>query len=672
MSKNLLDQELSPYLLQHKDNPVHWQPWGKKALDEARTYNKPILLSVGYAACHWCHVMAHESFEDQETADVMNKLFINIKVDREERPDIDKIYMNAIHIMGEQGGWPLTMFLTPEGNPFWGGTYFPKTPNYGRPGFIQVLNQIATIYETQSDKVTENCTTLKQALEQKIKKDDTQVLTIEIADQVANRLLQQIDYTHGGLKGAPKFPQTQILELLLRVGIRLDLPEYQDAVTISLTQMSQGGIYDHLGGGYSRYSVDALWLAPHFEKMLYDNALIIELLIQVFQKTGEPLFRRRIEETIHWLQREMVTEEGAFSASLDADSEGVEGKFYVWSSEEIRIILEGDYSAFAKIYDVTEEGNWEQVNILNRLKSKHLENDTIEEALLRNRETLLNHREKRIRPGLDDKILSDWNGLMISALTHSSIVFKKPDWLNMAQKAYDYIVGSMIIDGQLHHAARMGKVHHLATSEGYANMMRAGLSLYQATNDDTYLNSVIEFNTSLYNHYWDDTDRGYYFTADNSESLIVRTRSASDDATPNANGIMVQNLVLLSLLTGDQNHLQRADQILSAFTTELFQNIFNSASMLIGFEMRMDLLSVVIACGNDQRSNQNMVETVRANLPASAALLIAEPGMHLNNQHPAYGKSSIDNQPTVYICRNYTCSAPLVSVDKIRQELSAL
>jgi len=672
MSKNLLGSEISPYLLQHKDNPVHWYPWGKEALDQARKLNRPILLSVGYAACHWCHVMAHESFEDDETAEVMNRLFINIKVDREERPDIDKIYMNAIHLMGEQGGWPLTMFLTPTGEPFWGGTYFPKRPNYGRPGFIQVLDQIAEIHKNQPDKVKTNCDAISQALAKRTEKDETHTLTVDIADQVANRLLQQIDFNHGGLKGAPKFPQTIILDLLWRAGIRLNLPEYRDAVTISLTRMSQGGIYDHLGGGYARYSVDEFWLAPHFEKMLYDNALILDLLIRAFQTTAEPLFHQRIEETIEWVQREMVTKEGAFCASLDADSEGVEGKFYVWSAEEIKQHLGPDFGAFAQTYDVSDAGNWEQVNILNRLKSGSLGNDDIEQTLSLNRKTLLKYREERIRPGLDDKILSDWNGLMIASMASAAMAFGNNHWLEKAKKAHHYIITTMIIDGQLHHAARLGKIQHLTTSEGYANMIRASLALHQATGETDYLNTAIDLNSSLYEHYWDCDDGGYFFTADNAESLIVRTRSHHDDATPNANGIMAQNLIRLYLLTGNQEHLDRVDQIISAFTTDMFQNIFNSASLLVAFEMRMALLSVVVAPGKDTRHNQDMLKTVRSCIPATAALLIINADIALAKNHPAQGKSSIDNRPTIYICQNNTCTSPLIETEGITQALIAL
>ncbi len=672
MSKNLLGKEISPYLLQHKDNPVHWHPWGKEALDKAAKLNRPILLSVGYAACHWCHVMAHESFEDEETAEVMNRLFINIKVDREERPDIDKIYMSAINLMGEQGGWPLTMFLTPAGEPFWGGTYFPKTPGYGRPGFIQVLNQIAEIFGKHPDRIKTNCDAIGQALSKRPEKNKSRILTIDIANQVANRLLHQVDFNLGGLKGAPKFPQTIILDLLWRAGIRLALPEFRDAVTISLTRMSQGGIYDHLGGGYARYSVDELWLAPHFEKMLYDNALILDLLIRAYQVTAQPLFYRRIKQTIEWVQREMMTDEGAFCASLDADTEGHEGKFYVWSAQELRQLLGSDFAAFAKFYDVTDAGNWESVNILNCLKSGKIENQELELTLRKNREKLLDHREKRTRPGLDDKILSDWNGLMISTLATAAAVFENDQWKEMAEKAHHYITTTMIIDGQLQHAARLGKIRHQATSEGYANMIRASLALHQTTGDINYLKTAIDLNSSMYEHYWDHTEGGYFFTADNAENLIVRTRSHQDDATPNANGTMAQNLIRLYLLTGDQEHLERCDQIISAFTSDIFQNIFNSASLLIAYDMRMALLSIVVAPGKDKELNRCILRTVRSSIPATAALLIVKSDTQLTKTHPAHGKSAKDDLPTVYICQNNTCANPLTEKDSIIQALKAL
>ncbi|HEX4828207.1 MAG TPA: thioredoxin domain-containing protein, partial [Xanthobacteraceae bacterium] len=367
--ENRLARETSPYLLQHKHNPVDWWPWGTEALAEAKRTNKPILLSVGYAACHWCHVMAHESFEDAATAQVMNDLFVNIKVDREERPDIDQIYMSALHHLGEHGGWPLTMFLTPNGEPFWGGTYFPKTSRYGKPAFVDLLREVERVFRQDPQSVEQNRSALMARLAASARPKGRVVIAAPELDRAANQIAGMIDPVNGGMRGAPKFPQPMMLEFLWRAGQRLNDKRYFGAVELTLTRICEGGIYDHLGGGFSRYSVDERWLVPHFEKMLYDNALLLELLALAYQRSANDLFRRRARETVAWLAREMTTEEGAFCASLDADSEGQEGKFYVWSLPEIATVLGNDDAAvFAAHYDVTAGGNFEGHNILNRLK----------------------------------------------------------------------------------------------------------------------------------------------------------------------------------------------------------------------------------------------------------------------------------------------------------------
>src|ERR1700737_3808153 len=366
--ENRLARETSPYLLQHKHNPVDWWPWGTAALAEAKSKNKPILLSVGYAACHWCHVMAHESFEDEATAGVMNELFVNIKGDGERRPDIDQIYMGALHPLGEHGGWPLTMFLTPDGEPFWGGTYFPNTSRYGKPAFADLLREVARIFREAPQSVEQNRSALMTRLAASARPQGRVVVGEAELDRVAQQIAGMIDPVHGGMRGAPKFPQPMMLELLWRAGTRRNDERYFGLVEISLARMCEGGIYDHLGGGFSRYSVDERWLTPHFEKMLYDNALILELLALAWQRSGNALFRSRARETVGWLEREMTTPQGAFCASLDADSEGEEGKFYVWSYDEIiRLLGIEDGTFFAEAYDATPEGNFEGHNILNRL-----------------------------------------------------------------------------------------------------------------------------------------------------------------------------------------------------------------------------------------------------------------------------------------------------------------
>src|SRR5215470_3059978 len=400
--ENRLARETSPYLLQHKHNPVDWWAWGTEALAEAKRANKPILLSVGYAACHWCHVMAHESFEDDATAQVMNDLFVNIKVDREERPDIDHIYMSALHHLGEHGGWPLTMFLTPAGEPVWGGTYFPNTARYGRPSFVDVLREVSRIFREEPANVEQNRKALMERLAQAAKPADRVTLGARELDGAAAAIGRAFDPVNGGFRGAPKFPQCPMLEMLWRAFARTRDDRFAAVVELTLERMSDGGIYDHLGGAFSRYSVDERWLVPHFEKMLYDNAQLLELLALAHARTGKPLFATRARETVAWLAREMATPGGAFAASLDADSEGEEGKFYVWSLAEIEEVLgQEDAALFARIYDVSAQGNFEGHNILNRLKSLELRDKTTEARLAEMRAKLLKRRAERVRPGWD-------------------------------------------------------------------------------------------------------------------------------------------------------------------------------------------------------------------------------------------------------------------------------
>ena len=433
MDRNRLGEETSPYLLQHKDNPVHWQPWGSEALAAAKAEDKPILLSVGYAACHWCHVMERESFENEAIAALMNEHFVCIKVDREERPDLDAIYQNALALMGEQGGWPLTMFLTPDGHPFWGGTYFPPEPRWGRPGFPQVLIAIGNAYHADKDTVAKNVAALREGLRRLEQPQSGEGGAPEIStglfNRVAERLLREVDPLNGGIGTAPKFPQCGIFELLWRAWKRIRQEPYRDAVIRTLTTISQGGIYDHLGGGYARYATDARWLVPHFEKMLYDNAELISLLTLVWQETRNPLYAQRVNETIGWLEREMTGPEGGFFSSLDADSEHEEGKFYVWSEAEIDRVLGERTALFKQFYDVAPEGNWEGHNILNRLHHPALADAETETELARCREMLLAARAPRVRPGLDDKVLADWNGLIIAALAEAGLAFERLDWL---------------------------------------------------------------------------------------------------------------------------------------------------------------------------------------------------------------------------------------------------
>ena len=656
--ENRLGRETSPYLLQHQENPVNWWAWGPQALAEAKRSGKPILLSVGYAACHWCHVMAHESFEDEETAGLMNDLFVNIKVDREERPDVDAIYMAALHELGEQGGWPLTMFLTSGAEPFWGGTYFPKQARYGRPGFVHVLKEIARVYREEPAKVKQNADALKERLAPKFDgASDAMPNDAALAD-LAPRLLQLVDPTHGGHRGAPKFPQAQFFNFLWRAGLRYGLPNPLEAVTITLTHIAQGGIYDHLGGGFARYSVDERWLVPHFEKMLYDNALLLELLTEVWRETKSPLFALRARDTVDWLLREMRSE-SAFASSLDADSEGEEGKFYVWSAAEIEDVLGPDNAPlFAEIYDVTSEGNFEGHNILNRNNSLELSDQTTEARLTLMRSKLIARRGGRVRPGFDDKVLADWNGLMIAALAKAAHAFDKPEWLEAAERAFDFINTRMTLQGRLLHSYRHNEAKAPATATDYANMIRAALALANVTGKSEYVEQARKWTGVLDRHYWAEGHGGYYLAADDTDDLIVRQINSLDDATPNANGTMVSNLMALYSWTGDERYRNRAEELVRAFAGAASRSVFSHTGLLTG---AIDLnapahIVIVVPEGGDAKELRNALNHV--SLP-NAVVQEVRDGESLSGNSPAHGKTAIEGKPTAYLCIGPQCSAPV-------------
>ena len=666
MSENRLGQETSPYLLQHKDNPVHWWAWGPEALAEAKRTNKPILLSVGYAACHWCHVMAHESFEDEATAAVMNDLYINIKVDREERPDIDAIYMGALHRMGEQGGWPLTMFLDPDGRPFWGGTYFPPQPRWGKPSFQRVLHEVQRIYREEPDKVTHNAELITGMLKAATGPAGQVQVTDQLLEQLTTRMVTAIDPVNGGIQGAPKFPQWSFFWLLWRGGIRYDRETALRAVENTLRHICQGGIYDHLGGGFARYAVDDRWLVPHFEKMLYDNALLIDLMTEVYRETGDPLLAQRISETVDWLEREMIAEDGGFAASLDADSEGEEGKFYVWSAAEIADVLGPDDARFfSAVYDVSPEGNWEGHNILNRLSSLGRRSEAEEARLSELRSKLLARRAGRIRPGWDDKVLADWNGLMIAALASAAPIFRQPRWLELAQNAFSFVMERMVIDSRLRHSYRAGQLKAPATASDYANMVLAALRLCQATTVSSYLETAIQLTDVLDRHYWDASAGGYFMTADDTPDVIVRMKSASDDATPNANAIMMTNLVHLFMMTGKTEYLDRAEAILNAFGVELQQNLIGHAGLLAN---TMDLMSpqhVVVLSGGDEGVAAALEAAVTTVSLPGALQHFVEDTAFLAEAAALAGKRPIQGKATAYVCTDQQCSAPLTDPDAL-------
>jgi len=668
LSYNRLAEETSPYLLQHKDNPVHWWPWGQAAFAEARHTGKPVLLSVGYAACHWCHVMAHESFEDAEIAGLMNDLFVNIKVDREERPDVDALYMAALHELGEQGGWPLTMFLTPEGEPFWGGTYFPKTPSYGRASFPHVLREIARIHRDETQNVRTNVEALKSALRPGKDGPSSEVMTETMLADFARRLSDALDPVNGGLVGAPKFPNCVIYGFLWKLGLRGGLDKCIKGTEFTLAQMCQGGIYDHLGGGFARYTVDARWLVPHFEKMLYDNAQLVDLMTEVWKETRNPLLALRVRETVEWLLREMAAPDGGFASSYDADSEGEEGRFYVWSHDEILALLGAEDGAlFAAAYDVTPQGNWEHANILNRLHHAGLPSPDDEARLAPMRRALFEARARRVPPGWDDKVLTDWNGLAIAALVHAAETFQEPRWLDAARAAYAFVKERLYRDGRLLHSYRDGKAHTPGVASDYANMIAAALRLYLVAGDKTALEDAKSW-TEVMNRHYAAEQGGYYLSADDTGDIIIRMISARDDATPNANAVMLSNLSALHLITGDMDYEERAETVQRG----LLAGALRVPTLHTGFFAGLlDVIvpqHVVLMRG---RGEAELREALRGVSLPGAVVDWPLTDRSLSTASSAFGKQAVDGRTTAYICIGPQCSLPLTGAAEIVAALRA-
>jgi len=671
MTENLLKYETSPYLLQHQHNPVHWYSWGDAAFERARAEDKPILLSIGYAACHWCHVMAHESFEDPLTAEVMNEHFINIKVDREERPDVDKIYMDAVHALGMQGGWPLTMFLTPDGTPFWGGTYFPKLSRYGQPSFQHVLYEIARIWHDERGKVETNRVALLEALSSPTEKTGTP-LTPALTAQAAQYLIQAMDTQNGGLRGAPKFPQCSLFELLRRLAITASDDAAYRAVDVTLQHICQGGIYDHLGGGFARYSVDEHWLVPHFEKMLYDNAQLIGLLARHNVGTENKLFRLRIDETVDWVLREMVTPDGAFTASYDADSEGIEGKFYVWDEDEVDRLLDAAVTdTFKTAYAISAGGNFEGHNILNRLHHLDLLDDATEAALAAARQVLFAERSNRPPPAWDDKVLADWNGLMIAALAEAGMLLGRTGWINAASTAFDSIIGLLWQGEHLLHVWRAGQAHNQATADAYANLIAAAIALYEATANGARLAQAEQLLRALDRDHWDDAESGYFMSSAKARHLIVRPKFAHDDATPNANAVMISNLAKLHVLTGKRTYLDRAAAIQHAFSATVQRNPLAHATFLTAVQDLNDLVQIVIATAPGGEGDAAALQKAILAQPLPNRLLatITEPDA-LPHGHPIHGKSAPLQSANLYLCRGNTCSLPVTRPAELPAALS--
>ncbi len=659
---NRLTSASSPYLLQHKDNPVRWWQWGPEALAEAQRLNRPVLLSVGYAACHWCHVMAHESFEDEATAALMNELFVNIKVDREERPDVDHVYMTALQALGERGGWPLTMFLTPKGEPFWGGTYFPKESGFGRPGFRDVLRQISHLYRTEPDRIAYNRELLKKGLAEQVQQHEEGMLGLTDLDTIGARTAEIIDPEHGGIRGAPKFPNPTILEMLARHARRSGDRTARDRFLLTLEQMARGGIHDHLGGGFARYSTDERWLVPHFEKMLYDNAQLLELFALAAVETGRPLFREAAEGIVSWLQREMTTPEGAFASSLDADSEGEEGRFYVWTLAEVREVLGADAALFEQIYDINWDGNWEGTNIPNRLLSGDVPAD-LEERLRALRQRLLERRASRVRPGLDDKILADWNGLMIGALVRAGLLLSRPDWIVLAERAYRFVRATMTRGGRLGHSWRGGSLIFPGFALDHAAMMRAALALYESTRRAEYLEDARRWRRILTNEYRVAETGVLAMTAREGEHLVARPQPTHDDVVPNANGVFAESLVRLAALTGDEGDRQAAEQELVALAGVARASLLSHASILNALDQHLRGLTILVTQDGDGGLTQAALKLPYLDRTVCA---VADPS-GLSDAHPAKTQAHRGAGPQALVCAGMRCSLPITRPNDLVQ-----
>ena len=679
---NHLINETSPYLLQHAHNPVDWYPWGDEAFQKAKSENRPILLSIGYSACHWCHVMERESFEDEKIAALMNDLFINIKVDREERPDLDEIYMNAVQMLTGRGGWPMTVFLTPEGKPFYGGTYFPPEDRYGVPGFPKILQGVANAYREKPQDVERSVEQILSALQRmSLSTESQQPFSSDIIGQSAEQLAQAYDADHGGLGKAPKFPNVGVYELFLRHYHHSKGSRFLEMVTHTLTKMAQGGIYDHLGGGFHRYSVDEKWLVPHFEKMLYDNAQLVRIYAQAYCVTREPLFKQVVDETMTHLMREMLHTEGGFYSTQDADSEGEEGKFFVWTEEEISQILGEDASEiFCRIYDVSEEGNFEEKNILHPIltleqASKFFRRDLKEiESLVSNAKgKLFQEREKRPKPFRDEKILTSWNGLMLSGIAEAIKISRRPAYLEAADRTVDFIFTKMFRDGRLLHTYKSGTAKILGYLDDYAFLEAGLLDLFEATVNRAHLDRALELAEIMLHEFWDEAGGGFFYTGRSHEQLIAQSKPIFDGSIPSGNAVATQVLLRLYHYTGKEDYLKRAERILRAYYNAMENQPFGFAHMLAALDFYLQKPKEVVLVGDkkDPETAELLTDIQSLYLP-NMTLQLASPDDSLEKISSLLaGKKQFDGKPTVYVCHNFTCSRPVVEWDELKLLLDA-
>ena len=674
---NRLANETSPYLLQHANNPVDWYPWGEEALQRSKNEDKPILLSIGYSACHWCHVMERESFEDEATALLMNEYFVSIKVDREERPDLDAVYMEAVQMLTGSGGWPMTVFLTPEGKPFYGGTYFPPVDRFNMPGFPRLLESVARSYRdsrSEIDRVT-NQITEQLGRTGQIPKDDSPV-TVETLHQAYTVLATNFDYQNGGHGTAPKFPQAMNLEVLLRYYRHGYNDRALEMVDLTLEKMARGGIYDQIAGGFARYSTDAYWLVPHFEKMLYDNALLSRLYLHAHQATGRGMYRRIAEETLDYILREMTGPEGGFYSATDADSEGEEGKFFVWTPSEIEAVLGDEAAIFSGFFGVTQAGNFEGNNILNikqkasdYARQQGIALERLVDVVERGKNSLLTEREKRVHPLLDDKVLASWNGMMLRSFSEAGAALSREDYLDAAIKNASFLLETMRPHEKLLRTYRAGQAKLSGFLEDYSFVADGLLALYEATFDQHWLAASVDLADRMIQLFWDDGVGGFYDTSIEHDQLVVRPRDVLDNAQPCGGSVATEVLLKLAVITGNEEYRVKAATPLRTLKELMGRAPAGTGQWLAALDFYVSTPKEVVIIGpREDSKTAALLQTVNGNFHPNKVLVGAEnEGEH--GLPLLESRGMINGEPTAYVCENYTCQLPVTTPEELSVQM---
>ena len=667
---NRLISETSPYLLQHAHNPVDWYAWGDEAFERAKAEDKPVLVSIGYSACHWCHVMEHESFEDEAVAAIQNEHFINIKVDMEERPDVDQIYMNFVQLTTGRGGWPMNVFLTPEKLPFFGGTYFPPAPRYGMPSWQQILMSIAEAYRERRDELQKSAVEMVGELRRmSIVESAPGALSTDMLDAAYTSFTRTFDVVNGGFGGAPKFPAAMSLEFLLRYHHRTGDAMALSIVTQTLDKMARGGIYDQLGGGFHRYAVDAIWLVPHFEKMLYDNAQLIRVYLHAFQVTGDEFYRCVAVETLEYVGREMLDESGGFYSTQDADSEGVEGKFFVWTPEEIIEILgEEDGREFCKYFDVTKDGNFEGENILN-VNGGTLPTGRVSASFDASRRKLFSAREKRIKPFRDEKVLTAWNGLMLAAFADAAGVLGNDEYLEIAKENAAFIRRELEHDGRLLRTWKDGRAKLNGYIEDYANVADGLIELFQVSGDLQYLTEARRLADLMITEFWDAENGGFFFTSNDHEELVVRNKDFYDNATPSGNSVAADVLLKLAKLIGDEKYERFAVTVLRLAASQIRRHPQGFGRALAALEFHLSATREIVVIGPNGNELERAV--LERYLPDAVLVNSTNPDADQHILPVLKDRKMVDGQATAYVCQGFVCQRPVTRLEDLHLQLIA-